>query len=133
MTRMQRITFVALSVVLTAIVTVAQAPGAGATQDSRFAGVWTSVDNDGSHQTLRIAGSGHGALAMFLFDDSATGACDGLPAHVVGSGRPVGDIVVMKASLVCLPGGNPIRHRINLVFELVNGALVDETGVVWGR
>lgn len=72
---------------------------------------------------------------MFIFDDSATGACDGRPAHVVGRGVADEDSVLMQATLTCLPGGNVLRHRISVEFFYSAGsdALTDEFGVLWHR
>lgn len=118
-----------------ALATVGAAGDAVAAQNTTFGGTWTSTDNDGSNQALRVAGSGKGAYAMFMYDDSATGACDGRPAHVVGKGVPEGSSVLMAATLTCLPGGNVIRHRISVQFFYSAGkdTLTDEFGVVWHR
>ena len=51
-----------------------------------FVGTWTSIDKDGSHQSLFIMGSGaRGRHAVFVEDDAATVACGGAPAHAQGS------------------------------------------------
>lgn len=117
-----------------ALTTVGAAGDAVAAQGV-LSGTWTSTDHDGSHQTLRVAGSGKGAYAMFIFDDSATGACDGRPAHVVGKGVADQGSVLMQATLTCLPGGNVLRHRISVEFFYSAGSdtLTDQFGVVWHR
>ena len=56
-----------------------------------LAGTWTSVDIDGSNQTLDIMGSGSHAYSMIYSDESATNACDGDPAVVSGPGFVDGD------------------------------------------
>jgi hypothetical protein len=111
------------------------APPAFAGQ-GELAGNWTSVDLDGSHQTLNITGAGNPSYAMFLQDDETSGACGGQPAQLVGLGSADGDELVMLGSLVCLPGGNPIPGtRIFFSFEHDPAAdtLTDFTGVVWHR
>jgi hypothetical protein len=72
---------------------------------------------------------------MYLFDDSATSACDGNPAQLTGLGILEGSDLEMGGSLVCLPGGNPVRSRIGYHFVYSAGAdtLTDDAGVVWSR
>ncbi|CUR55681.1 exported hypothetical protein [metagenome] len=109
------------------------APPAVAAQGD-LAGTWTSIDGDGSHQTLTIMGSGNRAYAMTIFDDSAT-LCDGAPALVTGSARVEEDQLFMRAAAVCLPGGNRLRGVIGIGFSVDAGSdtLTDEFGVVWSR
>lgn len=112
------------------------APAAASPRDDVFRGSWTSIDIDGSNQTLDIQGSGtRGHHAMFAFDDSATGACGGSPAHLQGSGVVDGHILVMTGTLTCKPGGNPLRFRIALGFHYHQGTdtLTDDSGVIWYR
>lgn len=91
------------------------------------------MDLDGSHQTLDVRGSGH--HAMFLFDESATTACNGTPAHVQGSGVVDGNSLVMTGPLTCVPGGNPLRGPVSLGFQYDPGTdtLTDDSGVTWYR
>jgi len=100
-----------------------------------LSGTWTSIDNDGSSQTLDITGSGQGSYAMFLTDDSATSACGGALAKLVGSGTSDGDLLQMSGALVCLPGGNVLRGRVGILFVYApaTDTLTDETGVTWHR
>jgi hypothetical protein len=102
-----------------------------------FLGTWTSIDLDGSHQTLDVRGSGQeGHHAMFLFDDSATRNCDGTPAHAQGSGVVDGNRLVMTGQLTCVPGGNPLRgFQISFGFQYDPGTdtLTDDSGVTWYR
>ena len=122
------------SLVLAAVV-----PGVGASAsppDSVFRGSWTSIDNDGSHQTLDIRGSGRsGHYAMALFDDSATLACQGAPARFQGSGVVDGNSLIMTGAIACKPGGNPLKGRISIRFVYRSGTdtLVDDSGVRWYR
>jgi hypothetical protein len=99
-----------------------------------LADTWTSVDTDGSDQTLSITGSGGKAYAMVYDDDSAT-VCNGAPARIVGPGFVDGSDVVMEGTLVCLPGGNPFRSRLAIGFRYDAGTdtLTDSFGVVWHR
>ena len=100
-----------------------------------LAGTWTSIDNDGSTQTLDITGAGHQAYSMVYVDDVATSACDGDPAQIAGPGFTQGEDLVMVGSLVCLPGGNFLRTRITILFDYDAGAdtLTDSFGIVWER
>jgi Flp pilus assembly pilin Flp len=101
-----------------------------------LSGTWTSIDNDGSHQTLEIRGSGRGGTyAMKLFDESATAACGGRPAQLAGPGSVSGNDLLVTGALVCLAGGNPLTGRITVAFTYSPGAdtLADEFGVVWHR
>lgn len=107
---------------------------AQAANDSSFLGSWTSVDTDGSNQSLRISGGGSDNYAMFLYDDAAS-VCGGAPARVTGSGTADGDSLVFRGTLSCAGGGNVFRERLVLEFELDSGAdtLTDFSGVVWQR
>ncbi len=132
---MRRIVLVGMcSVVLAAVVL---AVGASASpRDDVFRGSWTSIDIDGSHQTLKIRGSGQsGHHAIVLVDDSATTACHGSPARFKGSGLVDGDRLLMTGTLTCMPGGNRLRGRTFLGFVYDPGAetLSDDSGVTWYR
>jgi hypothetical protein len=122
---------VALAAVLSAGIT--GQPASATSGD--VAGTWTSIDHDGSNQTLDVMGSGNNVYAISLFDDSATSACDGAPAKLVGTGVLDGEELSMRGTVVCLPGGNQFRFRIDFGFEYDAQAdtLTDVTGVVWHR
>ena len=131
---MRRIVLATICSVLVAMISLGTAGGATA-QSGTLSGHWTSIDTDGSSQTLDIMGAGIGPYAMFLFDDSATNACGGAPARFVGTGATDGDTLVMVGTLSCLPGGNVVRHRIafGFTYSAATGTLTDESGVVWTR
>lgn len=114
---------------------LAMLPTTAWASSGQLAGTWTSIDGDGSVQTLSITGSGQTAYAMVYVDESATGACNGAPARVSGPGFVDGDGVLMFGTLVCLPGGNVFRSRITLGYEYDPGAgtLTDSFGIVWHR
>ena len=116
-------------------VVLAMLPSTAWASPGGLAGTWTSVDGDGSLQTLDITGSGQSAYSMVYFDESATGACDGAPARISGPGFVEGELVVMVGTLVCLPGGNVFRSRLTLVYEFDpgTGTLTDSFGIVWHR
>jgi hypothetical protein len=122
-----------LSIVAGAV--LAMLPGTAWASTGELAGTWTSVDADGSVQTLDITGSGETAYSMVYVDESATGVCNGAPARVSGPGVVDGDGVQMFGTLVCLPGGNVFRSRITLGYEYDPGAgtLTDSFGIVWHR
>ena len=100
-----------------------------------LAGTWTSVDTDGSNQVLNIRGSGTSSYAIYLFDDSATGACGGSPGKLTGTGALEGSDLATTGTLVCVPGGNPLRFRIEygFVYSSTDDTLTDDAGVVWSR
>lgn len=105
------------------------APGA-------LAGTWTSEDLDGSNQSLELRGAGNPGYAAFLRDDFTSGVCGGPPAKLVGPAVADGDVLVVRGTLVCLPGGNPIPGvRVFLTFQYDAGTdtLTDDAGVVWER
>jgi hypothetical protein len=108
-------------------------PASAASGD--LAGTWTSTDTDGSSQTLDVSGSGNNSYSMYLFDDSATSACGGAPAKLVGTGVLDGNDLTMTGALVCLPGGNQLRFRIDygFVYSAGTDTLTDDAGVVWTR
>jgi hypothetical protein len=83
-----------------------------------------------------IMGSGNHGYAMFLTDDRTSGICGSSPAQAVGSGVADGDFLFMRATLICLPGGNPIpRSHVLIVFtyDAATDTLADNFGVVWHR
>lgn len=123
-----------LGVLVVGIVLVLGGLPAAAAQGD-LAGRWTSIDTDGSHQTLTIEGSGERVYAMSLFDESATSLCDGAPASVNGPGRVTEDGLLLRGAAVCRPGGNVLRGVIHLAFTYDAGTdtLTDEFGVVWSR
>lgn len=126
-----------IAIALSAVVTVASAvlaPTASAASGP-LSGTWTSVDTDGSNQTLDIRGSGVHVYSMSYIDDAATSACSGDPAQIIGPGHPDGDSLTMVGSLTCLPGGNFIRSRIVIGFVYDGSAdtLTDDFGIVWHR
>ncbi len=105
------------------------APGA-------LAGTWTSVDVDGSNQTLQLKGSGNPFYSAFLRDDFTSGVCGGPPAKLVGPAIAFDSEVSITGTLICLPGGNPIpgvRVGFNLVYDPVTDTLTDDAGVDWQR
>ena len=122
-----------LGVLVLGVVLVLGAPPAAAAQGD-LAGTWTSIDTDGSNQTLTITGSGARVYAMSLFDDSAS-LCDGAPASANGSGRVDGEDLFMRVAAVCLPGGNRLRGVIDIAFtyDAASDTLTDSFGVVWSR
>ena len=71
---------------------------------------------------------------MRLFDDAGT-VCGGAPTLFNGSGHLVEDELLVLGSVVCLPGGNPLRRAIVLSYSYdpETGTLVDGGGVVWTR
>ena len=126
-----------LSITLTAILGfagVALAPTASAASGA-LAGTWTSVDSDGSNQTLDIMGAGNHVYSMIYFDESATNACGGHPARISGPGFVDGDDLVHVGAVVCLPGGNPFRERlaIGYAYDAGTDTLTDDFGIVWHR
>lgn len=122
----------AVGLALVGSATGAAAAGSG---PGSLAGTWTSVDGDGSHQTLQISGSGTRVYSMLYTDDAATGACGGDPARLSGPGYVDGDHVVMVAVLVCLPGGNVVKERLAIGFhhDDATDTLVDDFGIAWER
>jgi hypothetical protein len=116
-------------------VVLAMLPATAWASPGGLAGTWTSIDGDGSLQTLDVTGSGQTAYSMVYVDESATVACDGAPARISGPGFVDGDVVVMYGTLVCIPGGNVVRSRLTLSFEYNpdTGTLTDSFGIVWQR
>lgn len=132
---MRKATIVA--VCLLGLGTVVPSTASASAQDDVFRGFWTSVDHDGSHQTLTVQGSGRaGHHAMRYFDDAATGElCGGTKAHIQGSGTVDGDNLHMRGVLTCQPGGNPLHQRIDVgyVYDSATDTLIDDSGVTWSR
>jgi len=130
---MRRVLFAVTCSLVLAVISVKVASPASA-QQGVLSGTWTSTDHDGSNQQLDIRGSGKGSYAMRLYDDSATGACGGSPARFVGRGVVDGNELLMRGTLVCLPGGSHLgRINIGFVYSPETDTLTDETGVTWYR
>ena len=116
-----------------AILATALAPAGAAAESSPFSGTWTSVDTDGSNQTMTISGSTRGALGVRYYDDRAT-VCGGDPARFAGPGRVDGDVLVADVLLVCIPGGNIFGHiTVETAYDAATDTLNDPSGVVWTR
>jgi hypothetical protein len=123
---------VALVTGAVAVAMTASGPAGAAPGQVAFNGTWTSIDTDGSHQVMRISGGGQ-RRAIMLYDDSATSACQGQPALVSGAGVVDGPFLFSVVSVVCLPGGNPLRGRVEFALMQSGDTLVDASGVVWTR
>jgi hypothetical protein len=116
-----------------AILAAALAPAGAAAESSPFSGTWTSVDTDGSNQTMTISGSTRGALGVRYYDDRAT-VCGGDPARFAGPGRVDGDVLVADVLLVCIPGGNIFGHiTVETAYDAATDTLNDPSGVIWTR
>ena len=98
-----------------------------------FAGRWVATDLDGSNLVLSVQGDA-GRYAVREVDDAAS-VCGGDPAAVSGSGVARAETLTVAATLVCLPGGNVFRHRLQLSFALDTSTdtLTDNDGVIWRR
>lgn len=108
-------------------------PASAAAEVSPFAGTWTSIDTDGSHQTMKISGSTAGSLGVRYYDDVGT-VCGGDPARFAGTGRVDGDVLEADVLLVCIPGGNVFGHiTIEATYDASTDTLSDPSGVVWTR
>ena len=132
---MRRIALVGVCSLVLAVV-VLGVPASASPRDDVFRGSWTSIDNDGSRQTMDIRGSGQsGHYAMVLFDASATASCHGSPARFQGPGVADGNRLVMTGALTCKPGGNPLKGRISIgfVYNPATDTLTDDFGVTWYR
>ena len=128
MSAVRELGLVAAACLAVSALTVSPAQAAGG-----FAGRWTATDGDGSNLSLSIEGSGP-RYALREVDDAAT-VCGGAPASVNGSGRADGDLLVVRVTLACEPGGNIFRQRIELTFayDAAPDTLTDNDGVVWNR
>ncbi|MFQ6170819.1 hypothetical protein ACK8HX_04370 [Oryzobacter sp. R7] len=112
----------------------ALAPAAAtAAPSSPFAGTWESTDTDGSHQTLRVSGSGQGALALVYLDEEAS-LCGGAPARFGGAGLADGDYLAGRVLVVCTPGGNALGQiGVEYWYDGGTDQLVDGFGITWDR
>jgi hypothetical protein len=99
-----------------------------------FAGSWSATDfPDGSSMHLKLEGGG-GHFSVHMVDDAAS-VCGGAPANVVGSGVAEGNELWTRVTLTCKPGGNFIRHRLDiaLTYDATDDTLTDDAGIVWSR
>jgi hypothetical protein len=124
----------AIAVSMLASATVLATPASAAAGD--LAGSWTSIDLDGSNQTLKLKGAGNPVYSAFLRDDFTSGVCGGPPAKLVGHAAADGNGLLMRGTLVCLHRGNPVpgvRVVFSFEYDPANDTLTDDSGVVWER
>ena len=102
---------------------------------SRFAGIWTSTDTDGSSQMLTVSG---GANPSVVYQDFYASGCDrfGGPAtHWVGAGKGEidGDVLIAffhKSGCGTFGQGGYVDEY---TYDSVSGTLTDTFGIVWSR
>ena len=111
---MRRFLHVSTMMAVAATLLVLTAPMA--TAQDVFTGTWTSIDTDGSNQTIVIYGTGQrGRHAITYFDDAATSACGGAPARLQGSGVVEGDTLFWSSPIICPgTGKGPVIGRVDL-------------------
>jgi hypothetical protein len=106
---------------------------------SAFVGSWTSIDVDGSAQTMELALTDDGAVQMDIHDDAGT-VCSGAAATIVGAGRLGGDaLIIAVESVTCDDGSEPLLDLdeepldITFIHDPARDVLADDIGVEWSR
>jgi hypothetical protein len=131
MARSTRLALVALGTAT--LLGLGASPSAYAAPSSPFDGVWVSIDDDGSHQTLTVRGSAPSRRAVTYYDDVATRACDGGAATIVGQGYLEGDALAFEGSLRCEAAGRPLRGVVVSFQHNEDDTLTDDLGITWTR
>ena len=133
---MRRLALSIVTLSLLAAAIVGPTAAASAATDV-FVGTWTSIDMDGSNQTLFIMGSGaRGRHAVMLVDDAATVACGGAPAQVQGAGTVESNVLSWSFTVTCPGTGRPpfsARSSGTLTYRAGSDTLRDGSGVIWHR
>jgi hypothetical protein len=100
-----------------------------------FLGVWTSVDTDGSNQTISFGGSGSLRFVHY-FDDGAS-ACgwpeDNVTATLNGTGTVSGDTLTTDLTGQCNGTGQDLSSSATYTYDSNTNTLLDSFGVTWSR
>lgn len=121
--------------------TVAASPTTVGEQSlTSFLGGWTSIDTDGSAQTMEIATTDDGSAQITIHDAAATAACAGVAATVAGTGEldSRGGLAVVISGLTCEDGSEPSvlaeeLGDVMFTYDRQSDTLTETSGVVWRR
>jgi hypothetical protein len=111
--------------------------GTAAKPSDPFTGVWTSVDTDGSNQTISFGGPGSLRFVHY-FDDGAS-ACgwpeDNVTATMNGIGTVSGDTLTTDLTGQCNggTGGDLFSDGVTYTYDSSTDTLTDSFGVIWHR
>lgn len=99
-----------------------------------YVGAWSSIDRDGSNQTMEVSrGTDTGSYDLTLKDDDAQTACRGGPVTGEAAGATaVGNVLSVTITLTCASGPK-LEFFYPLTYRAADETLVDRTGVVWSR
>jgi len=109
--------------------------GTTAKPSDPFKGVWTSIDTDGSNQTISFGGS-DSLRFVHYFDDGAS-ACgwpeDNVTATLNGVGTVSGDTITTDLDGQCNGTGQDLSSSATYTYHSGNDTLTDNFGVIWNR
>jgi hypothetical protein len=105
------------------------------TPSDPFKGVWTSIDTDGSNQTVSFGG-GRDTRAVHYFDDGAS-ACGwpdiNVTATLTGMGEVSGTSLTVDVAGQCNGTGQLLSSTIAFTYDSSTDTLLDSFGVTWYR
>ena len=110
--------------------------GTAAKPSDPFTGVWTSIDTDGSNQTISFGGPGSLRFVHY-FDDGAS-ACgwpeDNVTATMNGVGTVSGDTLTTDLNGQCNGTGQDLSSSgVVYTYDSTGNTLTDTFGVTWYR
>ena len=111
------------------------APTSAASASSQFKGSWTSIDTDGSSQTLTVSG---GASPSVVYQDFYASGCNnfGGPAtHWTAAGKGSVDGDLLEVAFHKSGCGNFLQGGYGdaYVYDEGTDTLVDTFGIIWYR
>jgi hypothetical protein len=118
------------------VLTLVLVSGTAAAPKDPFTGVWTSIDTDGSNQTISFGGPGSLRFVHY-FDDGAS-ACgwpqDNVTATLNGVGTVSGDTLSTDLNGKCNGGsGLDLSSSSTYTYDSTSDTLLDSFGVTWYR
>ena len=97
-----------------------------------FAGSWSSIDQDGSNQTLAVIRRANTDSYDLTLEDDDAQTCGGGSVDGTGVGNVAGNRLSFKIRLTCASGPK-LEFFYPLTYYAADDTLVDRTGVVWSR
>jgi hypothetical protein len=119
------------------VLTLMLVSGTAAKPSDPFTGVWTSIDTDGSNQTISFGGPGSLRFVHY-FDDGAS-ACGwpdiNVTATLNGIGTVSGDTLTTDLTGQCNggTGGDLDSGTVTYTYDSSTNTLLDSFGVTWYR
>jgi hypothetical protein len=118
------------------LLTFALASGTAAKPSDPFSGVWTSIDTDGSNQTISFGGPGSLRFVHYFNDGaSACGWPDiNVTATLNGIGTVSGGTLTTDLNGQCNGTGQDLSSSgVTYTYDSTSNTLTDSFGTIWYR